>query len=209
MLELAPPHYLEGPFNQTRYDEIAPTLWQALIDVKPFLWQNGEAYPSTFADQDALFFRDEIDFASTHDVAGAQTNIDDGKYPVGSKAYIWHTYSIGDFNYVAIPINAANKPAALTLANLILRPDRQVLQKIPARGFGLGYGIDYNRLDREGQTLLSLGDELLGDAHVSSQELAQYLVGDLTADYHNRIVADWLVFVGANATATTNTKRKS
>ncbi len=146
-----------------------------------------------------------MDFTSTHDVAGAQTNIEDGKYPQGSKAYIWHTYSIGDFNYVAIPSNAANKPAALVLANLILRPDRQALQKIPAAGFGLGYGIDYNRLVPESRTMLDLGDQLLGDAHVPAQELAQYLVGDLTADYHNAIVDDWLTFVGENATATTNT----
>jgi ABC-type uncharacterized transport system YnjBCD substrate-binding protein len=81
-------------------------------------------YPDSFADLDLLFFLNQVDFTSTHDVAGAATNIVDGKYPVGSKAFIWHTVSIGDFNYVAIPKNAANKAAALVLANLILRPDR-------------------------------------------------------------------------------------
>lgn len=153
------------------------------------------------------FFQGQIDFSSTHDVAGAKTNIDDGKYPPGSKANIWHTYSIGDFNYVAIPVNAANKPAALALANLILRPDRQDLQNIPSRGFGLRYGINYNVLSRESKTLLDLSDELLGDAHVSSAELSKYLVGDLTADYHNAIVRDWLIFVGSNSTAYTVNKK--
>jgi putative spermidine/putrescine transport system substrate-binding protein len=148
-----------------------------------------------------LFFIDEIDFASTHDVSGAQTNIDDGKYPVGSKSYIWHTYSIADYNYVAIPGNAANKAAAAVLSNLILRPDRQALQKIPAQGFGLGYGVNYNSLSTESQVTLDLGDQLIGDAGVPSDELARYLVGDLTIDYHIAIVNDWFLYVGANATA--------
>lgn len=201
LIELAPRHYLEGQFNQTKYNEFAPLLWAKLNSVKPFLWQNGTSYPSTFADQDFLFLTDELDFTSTHDVAGAQTNIDDGHYPAGSKAYIWHTYSIGDFNYVAIPRNAANKAAALVLANLLLRPDRQALQKIPAKGFGLGFGVSYNSLKSESQVTLDLADQLLGDAGVSSKELATYLVGDLTPSYHNAIVKDWLEFVGGNATA--------
>jgi putative spermidine/putrescine transport system substrate-binding protein len=45
LIELAPPKYLQGKFNQTRYNEISPLLWNALNSVKPFLWRNGNEYP--------------------------------------------------------------------------------------------------------------------------------------------------------------------
>ena len=164
--------------------------------MKPYLWQNGTLLPDTTFDQDYLFGHGMTDFTVTNDVTGAQTGIDEGRFPAGSKAFIWHTNSIGDFNYVAIPRNSPHVPAALVLANLILRPDRQALQKIPAEGFALGYGIDYSRLDSAGQTVLHLADQLLGNASVDSAELAQYLVGDLNPLYHKAVVDGWLANVG-------------
>jgi putative spermidine/putrescine transport system substrate-binding protein len=85
LTELAPAHYWDGPFNAGRYAQVAPQLWQKLRDVAPLLWRNGTRYPDAFVDQDFLFMTDQVDFATTNDVAGAQTNIDDKKYPQGSK----------------------------------------------------------------------------------------------------------------------------
>lgn len=107
--------------------------------------------------------------------------------------------SIGDYNYVAIPRNAANAPAALVLANLILRPDRQALQKVPSEGFGLGFGVDYNALPEAQRVVLRLADGLLGGAAVPAGELAQYLVGDLGPEYHTALVRDWAAAVGGSA----------
>jgi len=201
LLELAPRGFFSGPtFDQSKLDQYLPQLWKQLNDVKPFLWQQGQVYPATGADQDYLFNASTVDFSVTNDVTGAQRGILAGFYPAGSKAFIWHTYSIGDFNYVAIPGNAANVPAALVLANLILRPDRQALQKIPAQGFGLGYGIDYKSVPASEQTVLDLADQLLGNASVDSAELSAYLVGDLNPQYHAAVVAGWLANVGTGVT---------
>lgn len=196
-LDLAPsPGYFYGPFNQTRYDEYAPLLWKMFNDVKPSLWNNGTIMPDTAADLDYLFGNDLTDFTVTNDVTGAQTGIDEGRYPPNAKAFIWHTSSIGDFNYVAIPGNSPNVPAALALANLILSPDRQALQKIPAEGFALGFGVDYNRVNIAGQTVLNLANSLLGNSSVDPAELAKYLVGDLNPQYHAAVINGWLANVG-------------
>lgn len=85
LLELAPRGFWEGPFSAAKYAQYAPQLWQQLAAVAPFLWRNGTRYPDAFSDLDRLFLLGETDFAATHDAAGAQTNIDDGHYPPGSK----------------------------------------------------------------------------------------------------------------------------
>jgi putative spermidine/putrescine transport system substrate-binding protein len=108
--------------------------------------------------------------------------------------------SIADFNYVAIPRNAANKAEALVLANLILRPDRQALQKIPSEGFGLGYGVDPSLLDPENVVTLQLADRLIGDASVAADELARYRTPALAAEYNDALVRDWVAQVGSAAT---------
>jgi putative spermidine/putrescine transport system substrate-binding protein len=201
LLELAPRGFFSGStFDQAKYDQYAPILWQKLNEIKPFLWRAGQVYPATGGDLDYLFANNTVDFTVTNDVTGAQRGIDTGSFPAGSKAFIWHTYSIGDFNYVAIPGNAANVPAALVLANLILRPDRQALQKIPAQGFGLGYGINYKSVPAAERTVLDLADQLLGNSSVDSLELAQYLIGDVNPQYHNAVVAGWLANVGKDTT---------
>ena len=75
-------------------------------------------------------------------------DINSGLIPPTSRAFSFDSNLVGDFNYVAIPYNAPNKAAALVLANLIVRPDRQALQVVPENGFGLGFGIDVSRVDR-------------------------------------------------------------
>ncbi|MCK7519010.1 MAG: hypothetical protein MZV64_15435 [Ignavibacteriales bacterium] len=68
--------------------------------------------------------------------------------PETARAFVFDNYMIGDFNYVAIPLNAPNKAAALVLANLLLEPEFQAAQILPENGFGLGYAIDVTSCDR-------------------------------------------------------------
>jgi putative spermidine/putrescine transport system substrate-binding protein len=61
--------------------------------VKPYLWHNGTEYPDAFSDLDFLFAFGEVDFSATHDVSGAQTGIDEGRYPAGSKVPVLCVHS--------------------------------------------------------------------------------------------------------------------
>jgi putative spermidine/putrescine transport system substrate-binding protein len=99
---------------------------------------------------------------------------------------------IGDFNYVAIPYNAPNKAAALVLANLMLRPDRQAAQVQPDNGFCCGWGIDVSRVtDEAGLAAIAEAFENLGAAAEDPNILAGALVADIAAEYQALIEADW------------------
>ena len=181
-----------GDFNQELYDEHAPALWDMLNSWEENLWRGGETYPADIGELHELFANSEIDFSLTQRITGAAVDIDAGLIPPTSRAFSFDDNMIGDFNYVAIPYNAPNKAAALVLANLILRPDRQALQVVPENGFGLAFGIDVNRVTDEADVAaLQEAAESLGDAAADPMRLAGALVSDIAAEYQVLIESDW------------------
>jgi putative spermidine/putrescine transport system substrate-binding protein len=179
-----------GDFNQELYDEWAPVVWDLLNSWEPNLWRAGETYPAGPAELHELFANGEVDFDMEN--AGAGSYIESGLIPPTSQAFTFDENMIGDFNYVAIPYNAPNKAAALVLANLILRPDRQAAQVVPSNGFGLSYGIDVNTVTDE--DMLAAIEEAaanMGDGAAPAAELAASLVSDIAAEYQALIEADW------------------
>ena len=181
-----------GDFNQDLYDEHAPALWDMLNAWEANLWREGETYPANVNELHELFANGEIDFTITQAISGAGPAIAEGLIPPTSRAFAFDDNMIGDFNYVAIPFNAPNKAAALVLANLILRPDRQALQVVPENGFGLGFGIDVNRVEDEAMvTALEDAVSNLGDGAADPASLAASLVADIAAEYQTAIEADW------------------
>ena len=181
-----------GDFNQELYDEHAPALWDALNAWEENLWRGGETYPANIGELHELFANGEIDFTLTQRITGAAVDIGAGLIPPTSRAFSFDDNMIGDFNYVAIPYNAPNKAAALVLADLILRPDRQALQVVPENGFGLAFGIDVSRVTDEAHVAaLAAASESLGDAAADPARLAGALVSDIAAEYQALIEADW------------------
>ena len=144
----------------------------------------------------SLFANKEVDFSITQAIVGAGALIEQGLVPETSRAFVFEDYMIGDFNYVAIPINAPNKAAALILANLILEPEFQAAQILPENGFGLGFGIDVNRVtDPSATTLLNDAVQRLGVAATSPADLAKSLVGDSSAQYQALVEEGWRQYV--------------
>lgn len=181
-----------GEFNQGLYDEHAPALWELLNSWEANLWRGGETYPANIGELHELFANGEIDFTITQRISGAAPDIAAGLIPDTSRAFSFDDNMIGDFNYVAIPFNAPNKAAALLLADLILRPDRQALQVVPENGFGLAFAIDVNRVEDEDDLMaLEEAASSLGDAAADPARLAGALVSDIAAEYQALIETDW------------------
>ena len=181
-----------GEFNQELYDEHTPALWDLLNSWKANLWRAGETYPANINELHELFANGEIDITITQRMAGAGPDINSGLIPPTSRAFSFDENMVGDFNYVAIPYNAPNKAAALVLANLIVRPDRQARQIVPEYGMGGGFSIDTNRVtDEVDLAALEEAANSLGEAAADPARLAGALVSDIAAEYQAMIEADW------------------
>ena len=180
-------------FNQDLWDQWSPELWDYLNDLAPCLWRNGETYPKDEAELRGLFANNEVDFSLTQDISGAGSAIAQGLVPETTRTFVFDNYMIGDFNYVAIPVNAPNKAAALVFANLILEPEFQAAQILPENGFGLGYAIDVNRVsDPDLQALLQESANKLGESATPASDLARALVGDSAPEYQALIEQAWV-----------------
>jgi putative spermidine/putrescine transport system substrate-binding protein len=183
-------------FDQALWDQHSPALWAYFNELEPCLWRNGETYPKDESELVNLFANNEVDLSMTNDITGAGRWISDGRMPETARAFVFDNYMIGDFNYVAIPLNAPNKAAALVLANLLLDPEFQAAQILPENGFGLGYAIDVTRVtDATALSLLETAASQLGEAATPASDLAKSLVGDSAAEYQNLLEQDWLKFV--------------
>lgn len=183
-------------FDQALWDQHAPALWAYFNELKPCLWRDGETYPKDESELVNLFANNEVDFSMTNDITGAGRWIADGRMPATARAFVFDNYMIGDFNYVAIPLNAPNKAAALVLANLLLEPEFQAAQILPENGFGLGYAIDVTHVtDEAALSALEAAAAKMGDSATPASDLAKALVGDSAAEYQNLLEQDWLKFV--------------
>lgn len=180
-----------GAWNPTLYEEWAPRLWDYLNVWSPNLWRNGETYPATENELLQLFANGEVDFALTQATSGAETYISQGLLPETARAFTFTEYAIGDYNYVAIPRNASNKAAALIVANLLLRPDRQAGHILPESGFGLGYAISLDRVSDEDRILLEESIAQLGEAAADPADLAAAFAPDLAPESQSVIEQDW------------------
>jgi putative spermidine/putrescine transport system substrate-binding protein len=180
-------------FDQALWDKHSPALWDYFNELEPCLWREGETYPKDESELVNLFANNEVDLSMTNDITGAGRWIADGRMPESARAFVFDNYMIGDFNYVAIPLNAPNKAAALVLANLLLEPELQAAQILPENGFGLGYAIDVSRVTDPAQiALLEESANKLGEAATPASDLANSLVADLAAEYQNLLEQDWL-----------------
>ena len=185
-----------GDWDADLYAETAPQVWELLNAWEPNLWRGGETYPSTESELNQLFANGEVDFGMTQATAGASPLIAAGLLPETAKAFTFDAYMIGDYNYVAIPINAPNTAGALVLADVLLRPDRQAGHVLPETGFGLGYAIDINRVeDAEQRALLEAAFANLGSGAADPAALAAAFAPDMAPESQAIVEADWEINV--------------
>lgn len=180
-----------GPWNKALFDQQAPALWKLLNSWEPYLWRKGSAYPTSENELHQLFANGEVDFTITLATAGAGPSIAAGLLPPTARAFSFTRYMIGDYNYVAIPVNAANKAAALVVADLLLRPDRQAGQIVPESGFGLGYAIEADRLPAAQRALLEASLRKLGPGAADARELRAAFAPDLAPESQDAIEKGW------------------
>lgn len=180
-----------GTWNQALFDRKAPALWDLLQSWKPYLWRQGTAYPASENELHQLFANGEVDFTVTLATAGAGPSIAAGLLPSTARAFTFRKNMIGDYNYVAIPVNAANKAAALVLADLILRPDRQAAQVLPENGFGLGYSIEVAKTSTSDQAVLAASLAALGPAAADAAELRASFAPDLAPESQSAVEKGW------------------
>lgn len=177
-----------GAFDKALFDTKTPQLWAFLNDLKPYLWQEGRAYPRDAAMQDSLFARGEVDFSISYHPVHAQANIGEGTYPPTVRTLVLREGSIRNTHFVAIPFNAPNRAGAMVVADFLLSPEAQTAKLDPAN-WGDFPVLDVRRLTEDQRARLAAVD--LGKATLSPEILAGAALPEIPASWLEALEKGW------------------
>jgi len=166
-------------YSDAQLEQTAAVTFDQLKALKPYLWRKGSTYPNSPVRLHSLFADGEIDFSLSYHQAEASRNILNGIFPPTVRSFVFEEGTIANTHFVAIPYNAADKAAAMVVANFLLSAEAQ-LEKAKPDVWGDFPAIDLTRLPQEQQKLF---DELEhGPATLTSQELQDHQLPEPPSD---------------------------
>jgi putative spermidine/putrescine transport system substrate-binding protein len=184
---------LLGPFDQAKFDATAARTWSILNEIEPFLWREGQTYPTTVTQLNELFANGEVAFTFNYDPAQFGLAVDAGIYPETTRSFGLADGTIGNTNYTLIPFNATNKAAAMVVQNLLLSGEEQ-LEKAKTEVWGASPAIDVSRTTPEVQA--GFAAIKAHPSVVPAAELAKAALPELQADWLTAIESGWTAAVG-------------
>ena len=198
----AGPHedFLTGGDWEAIYTARAPAVWAALNEIEAALYQPaGEVwYPASHNADIRPLVGDGtlvIDFSMQASEATTQMAPESvNQWPLTMQAYVLdEPGTIADTNYLAIPVNAPNKEAALVAVNHIASAGSMFTRSTPETWGAL------QAFDPTSPSIKAWDAAFdyvnVHDATPSVEELASSRVGDLPHELVSRINADWETFV--------------
>jgi putative thiamine transport system substrate-binding protein len=147
LLELAAdPKVLQEPADKADFAAVTAPLWHWLEAIRPNLWRKGAIFPASGPALHQLLDDGEVDFSMAFNPAEASNLIQGGHLPASVRTFILKAGTIGNTHFVAIPFNAAHKPAAMVVADFLMSPEAQAHKQDP-RVWGDGTVLDLKALD--------------------------------------------------------------
>ncbi|MEO7394455.1 MAG: ABC transporter substrate-binding protein, partial [Chitinophagaceae bacterium] len=141
---------LDGKFDEVKYNELAPKLWQWINTNKKYFWKSGETFPSGNAHVSQMFSNGELDFTTSFNDAEIDNKVGEGVFPVTSKAYILKAGSIHNTHYIGITANTGHKEAAMVVCNFLISPEAQI-KKNDITLWGSRTVLAFDKLEKEWQ----------------------------------------------------------
>lgn len=165
----------QGEYSNEELSQTAEKTYKTLKEIKPKMWRAGATYPESPVKLNTLFADAEVDLSFSYQQGEASNNIRDGLFPETVKTYVFDEGTIANTHFVAIPYNAADKAAAMVVANYLLSPEAQ-LKKSSPEVWGDFPAIDTTRLTKEWQgkfSTLPRGKATLSDEELQSHQLPE------------------------------------
>lgn len=178
----------QGAYSEAEFEAAAAETYRVLKALAPSLWREGKTYPETPVRMNSLFADGEVDFSFSYHPAEASKNILDGLFPETVRTYAFDEGTIANTHFVAIPFNAADKAAAMVVADFLLSPEAQ-LEKANPDVWGDFPAIDTSRLDAEWQQKFAALPR--GPATLSDQELQSRQLPEPSSDILIRLEKGW------------------
>lgn len=161
----------------------------ALAELKPLQWRQGDAFPGSEAELNQLFGDGQVDIAMSYDPAFVATGVRQGTFPSTARPFVLDDGTLQNTSFVAIPANAANRDAALVVADLLLDPSLQAVKADPDV-WGLPTVLDLDRVPRDARAALetATGPHILTDLGSPIPELPVDDVADIDRRWKSEVL---------------------
>jgi putative thiamine transport system substrate-binding protein len=110
-------------------------LWQWLDAAHPQLWRRGRVFPASGPAQRRLLGDGEVDWAMGFNSAEASRAIASGEFPATIRSLRFAAGALSNSHFVAIPVNARARAAAMAVGNFLVSPAAQA-RKADERWWG-------------------------------------------------------------------------
>ena len=141
---------LDGAFDEKKYNQYAPQLWDWINTHKKYFWKGGETFPSSITQVAQMYSNGELDFTMSFNDAEIDNKVGEGVFSKNSKAYILSAGSVHNTHYVGISGNSANKEAAMVVCNFLISPEAQI-KKNDITLWGSRTVLAFDKLEKEWQ----------------------------------------------------------
>ena len=149
-----------------------------LKELAPYLWRNGETYPSDGAQLDQLFSDGEIFLTMSYNPLDAAAMIEKGTYPETAQTFVFNKGTIGNTSFLAIPSTSPNKAGAMVVIDFILDAESQ-LNKYDPKVAGKLPVIDNSKLTEEQKAAFAAVD--FGKGTLAQDYLATHMIPEVSA----------------------------
>lgn len=183
--------FLEG-FQAELLEQEAEKVWALLNEMAPYLWREGNSYPSSLAQLEQLYQNGEVWMTMGYDEANASNKIVNGEFPETTKTFVLENGTLSNTHFLAVPYNSPNAAGALVAINYLLSPEAQ-LKKLELEYWGENTSLDVERLPEEYQTRFNEVDR--GPATLTQETLTNHRLPELSAEYVEWLERGWMEHV--------------
>jgi len=152
---------LDAPDDEDALYEIIKPGLDFLVELKPYLWQEGKTYPPDTSAVMQMFVDGLLLMNMSYSPLHAAQMIMDGEYPDTVQTFVFEKGNIGNTHYMAIPYNAPNQAGAIALIHHIISAEMQIT-KYDARNWGDLPVFDVERLNAQQRAMLDGVDNGIG-----------------------------------------------
>ncbi len=184
---------LTREMSKEKLREISQPVIDYFLELQPYLWRQGKAYPASQSQLDDFFRSGETAFSMGFEVGKVLGLIQEGVFPETVETLVFESGSIGNSHYLAIPFNAQEKEGALLVIDFLQSPEAQI-EKFKPEVWGDMPAFDPALLSEiHQQQLLEIETQ---PGMPSLESLAQYRLLEMHAQTIDWIKEIWAEEVG-------------
>jgi len=183
---------LAGDFDERKYEKYSNLLWNYINSIKPYLWKQGETFPSSLAQMHQMYANGELLLTFSNNDGEVDNKVLQGLFPNSSRAYVFEGGTIQNSHYMGITYNAPNVPGAMVVCNFLMSPEAQYEKMKPAI-WGDGTILNLSKLTPEWQQKF---DDIPSRKYSPKRsEIQPFALMEIAPEYMIRLFDDFRKYV--------------